>query len=290
MTYREAKMRAAGKLQDAGIENTLAESGFLLEHALGTDRNFYLLHQSEDMPPDEFRIYDALVSKRCTRIPLQHLTGEQEFMGFSFRVNDHVLIPRQDTETLVEEALRILHQNEGEHPRVLDLCTGSGCIAISLDLLCENAKVTGSDLSEEVLCVAKENARINHSDADFVHSDLFASLSTDEGMYDMIVSNPPYIPTQVIETLMPEVRDHEPISALDGHSDGLYFYRRIIKDAASYLQPGGYLLFEIGCEQGEAVADMMRNYNFTDIDVIPDLAGLDRVVRGRKQKRRDANV
>lgn len=290
MTYREAKMRAAGKLQDAGIENALAESGFLLEHALGTDRNFYLLHQSEDMPPDEFRIYDALVSKRCTHIPLQHLTGEQEFMGFSFRVNDHVLIPRQDTETLVEEALRILHQNEVEHPRVLDLCTGSGCIAISLDLLCENAKVTGSDLSEEALRVAKENARINHSDADFVHSDLFASLSTDEGMYDMIVSNPPYIPTQVIETLMPEVRDHEPISALDGHSDGLYFYRRIIKDAASYLQPGGYLLFEIGCEQGEAVADMMRNYNFTDIDVIPDLAGLDRVVRGRKQKRRDANV
>lgn len=290
MTYREAKMRAAGKLQDAGIENALAESGFLLEHALGTDRNFYLLHQSEDMPPDEFRIYDALVSKRCMRIPLQHLTGEQEFMGFSFRVNDHVLIPRQDTETLVEEALSILHQNEGEHPRVLDLCTGSGCIAICLDLLCENARVTGSDLSEEALRVAKENARINHSDAEFVHSDLFASLSTDEGMYDMIVSNPPYIPTQVIETLMPEVRDHEPISALDGHSDGLHFYRRIIKDTASYLQPGGYLLFEIGCEQGEAVADMMRNYNFTDIDVIPDLAGLDRVVRGRKQKRRDANV
>lgn len=321
MTYREAKLRIAQQLKEAGIENELAESAFLMEAACRADHNFYLLHQMDEITEGHKNAYFNLADLRCRHIPLQYLTGEQEFMGIPFKVNEHVLIPRQDTEVLVEEALEILKvidqdrnlcgtcggqisdrrennftdgrqektagnrqedaQEQRKDIRVLDICTGSGCIAVSLKAFCPEIKVSGSDISAEALAVARENAARNHLDVEFTESDLFSHIS---GMYDMIVSNPPYIPSDVIPTLMPEVRDHEPMNALDGMSDGLHFYRKIIAECSDYLLPGGYLLFEIGYDQGEAVAELMEKHKFTDIEVIPDLAGLDRVVKGRRQK------
>ena len=275
MTYREARMQAAKQLAAAGVENEAAESWFLMEAVCGISRSFYLLHEQEAMDPVQEQVYFALTRQRCGRMPLQYLTGEQEFMGLPFCVNEHVLIPRQDTEVLVEEAMR--EPFDGE--QILDLCTGSGCIGISIQSFCSNTQVTAADISEDALKVAQKNAKENQVPVEFVHSDLFKEIS---GSYDMIVSNPPYIPSKVIETLMPEVRDHEPIKALDGKEDGLYFYRRITEESVAYLKPGGYLLYEIGHDQGEAVSSYMRENGFDEIEVIRDLAGLDRVVRGRR--------
>lgn len=295
MTYREAKMEVMRHLKDAGIENELAESGFLMEFVCQTDRSFYLLHQMEEMPKEHQKAFFELAAQRCSHIPLQYLTGEQEFMGISFKVNEHVLIPRQDTEILVEEACRILRgwketcpdnakyafNEKGTDLRVLDMCTGSGCIAVSLKAFCPEIQITGCDISPKALAVAKENAALHHLDVEFAESDLFSGIS---GKYHMIVSNPPYIPRDVIPTLMPEVREHEPVRALDGMADGLYFYREIISRCSDYLLPEGYLLFEIGYDQKEAVTEMMKKQNFTDIEVLADLAGLDRVVKGRRMK------
>lgn len=298
MTYREAVRRAAEQLKYAGIENEMAESMFLLEFACKTDRNFYLLHQMEEMEAGQWEMYQAAVKKRCKRIPLQHLTGEQEFMGLPFWVNSHVLIPRQDTEILVEEALKLLKQEEnrrrapGGEPAdsaveennrklsVLDLCTGSGCIAVSLKAFCPEMAVTACDISGEALMLARRNAERNHTEIRFLESDLFSGIT---GRFGMIVSNPPYIPSGEIPGLMPEVRDHEPLTALDGGADGLYFYRKIIEESAGYLFPGGWLMFEIGYDQGEAVSRCMREHHFTETEVVRDLAGLDRVVKGRRE-------
>ena len=271
-------MQAANQLAAAGVENEAAESWFLMEAVCGISRSFYLLHEQEAMDPVQEQVYFALTRQRCGRMPLQYLTGEQEFMGLPFCVNEHVLIPRQDTEVLVEEAIRVI-QKEMPEAAVLDLCTGSGCIGISIQSFCSNTQVTAADISEDALKVAQKNAKENQVPVEFVHSDLFEEIS---GSYDMIVSNPPYIPSKVIETLMPEVRDHEPIKALDGKEDGLYFYRRITEESVAYLKPGGYLLYEIGHDQGEAVSSYMRENGFKEIEVIRDLAGLDRVVRGRR--------
>lgn len=280
MTYREAAGRIAGLLREAGIENETAESMFLMEFACGADRGFYLLHQMDEMPGEQWEKYRDAAAKRCRRIPLQHLTGEQEFMGLPFLVNEHVLIPRQDTEILAEEAIKILKDDCGSGKKILDLCTGSGCIAVSLKTFCPETDVTACDISPEALAVAGRNAEYNHVEVEFLESDLFSGIS---GHFQMIVSNPPYIPSSVIPELMPEVRDHEPVRALDGGADGLYFYRKIIEECGDYLMPGGWLLFEIGYDQGAAVSEYMREHQFKDIEVIRDLAGLDRVVKGRRE-------
>ena len=278
MTYREARMQAAEMLKAAGVENEAAESWFLMETVCQISRSFYLLHERDEMEHGQETAYLELTEKRCQRIPLQYLTGEQEFMGLPFAVNEHVLIPRQDTEVLVEEAISIL-KSEMPDADVLDLCTGSGCIGISIHSFCPDTKVTGADISEEALQVAKHNALQNQVSVNFVHSDLFSGIS---GCFDMIVSNPPYIPSKVIDTLMPEVRDHEPVGALDGKEDGLYFYRKITEESVAHLNDGGYLLYEIGYDQAEAISGFMKEHGFNDIEVIRDLAGLDRVVRGRR--------
>ena len=194
-------------------------------------------------------------------------------MGYPFYVDEHVLIPRQDTETLAEEALKVLKPGM----EVLDLCTGSGCILISLMKMCEGLYGTGSDISEEALEVARKNACRLEVNATFIRSSLFEHIS---GRYDLIVSNPPYIPTSVIEGLQEEVRLYDPFIALDGKEDGLYFYREIIKAGGGYLKPGGYLMFEIGYDQGTEVASLMEKHGYRNIMVKKDLAGLDRVVSG----------
>lgn len=278
MTYREGRNMVADQLAAAGVENETAESWFLMEAACKINRSYYLIHEQDEMGPEQEKAYLELTRRRCQRMPLQYLTSEQEFMGLPFHVNEHVLIPRQDTEVLVEEAIRIIRQDL-PNAKVLDLCTGSGCIGISIQSFCPDVTVTGADISQEALQVAQKNAVQNQMPVQFIHSDLFAEISD---TYDMIVSNPPYIPSEVIETLMPEVRDHEPMGALDGKSDGLYFYEKITRQSVEHLKEGGYLLYEIGHDQADAVSGFMKENGFYDIKVIRDLAGLDRVVTGRR--------
>lgn len=277
MTYREAIETGTRILQKENIADAKIDAWYLLQMACKIDRNFYYLHEEDELTAEQQSEYESTVHKRAEHVPLQYIIGEQEFMGLKFKVNSNVLIPRQDTETLVEEALRVAKPGM----RVLDLCTGSGCIIISLAKNVADVSCTGSDISKQALLVAKENAKANEVEVEWERSDLFENIS---GTFDLIVSNPPYIPTGEIPGLMPEVRDFEPVDALDGKEDGLYFYRIITEKSPEYLTSDGYLYFEIGYDQGEAVSAMMRQCGYTQVEVIKDLAGNDRVVKGRKKE------
>ena len=259
-------------LQAAGIPEWDLDAWYLLEYAAHCTKNEYFLRPEKEVLPQEKQLYQTLIRKRSAHIPLQYLTGSQEFMGLSFFVDENVLIPRQDTEILVEEALRAL----GSGMRVLDVCTGSGCILLSLMKLCAGLEGTGTDLSEKALQVAGENARRLGVEASFVQGDLFEPVS---GKYDCIVSNPPYIASREVDALMEEVRDHEPRMALDGGEDGLYFYRKIAVQSPKYLNDRGRIFLEIGFDQGEAVAGLLAPA-FDEVRIVQDLAGLDRVVCG----------
>lgn len=283
-------------LQECGIEDASVDAWLLMEYVTGIRRAMFLIERRNLMKEEDQQRYFELIKKRGTHIPLQHLTGEQEFMGLTFKVNEHVLVPRQDTEILVEEALKRVRSGM----KVLDMCTGSGCIAVSIAKLAGeqpqmryqvgvqlghsgNDSVNGlyvdaSDISEDALAVAKQNITALEADVHLIHSDLFEQITE---AYDMIVSNPPYIRTAVIEELAEEVRIHDPFIALDGKEDGLYFYRRIVEKSPEYLNAGGYLLFEIGHDQGNDVKELMCERGFEDVQVYKDLAGLDRVVTGQ---------
>lgn len=281
MNYRECYRLGMEALKKAGVPEPENDARLLLEYVCHTDRNTLLAHG--DMPVEEEKqeSYAGMLKKRCERIPLQLLTGEQDFCGFTFEVNEHVLIPRQDTEILVEQALKIVRPGMC----LLDMCTGSGCILISLLALQKNLKGVGADISGDALKVAKANAeRILPREAQPVwHAgDLFEALEDTEQTFDMIVSNPPYIPSRVIETLMPEVKDFEPRRALDGSEDGLLFYRRIVKEGTPFLVSGGFLLLEIGHDQGEDVKHMLEESGYENVCIKKDYAGLDRVVMGQK--------
>lgn len=275
MTYRQLYEYGVERLEEAGIGEAKLDARLLLEYICHTDRNTLLVHGDSERNEMEEQFYRMCIEKRATRIPLQHITGEQEFMGLTFRVNQHTLIPRQDTEILVEEGMR--HMYDGM--RILDMCTGSGCILLSLLKYSNECEGMGVDISEEALKVAKENAQRLGLKAEFIQGDLFEPVP--EKKFDMIVSNPPYIETAVIETLMPEVREHEPMQALDGMKDGLFFYRKIVEKAPAFLTKGGWLLFEIGYNQGEAVSKLMTEQGFKEVEVVKDYAGLDRVVLGQ---------
>lgn len=275
MTYQKALKQGEAFLREHGIDDAVTDSWLLLAMACRIDRNFYYLHMQKELPGEQKEVYEAALKKRAGHIPLQHITGEQEFMGLPFLVNADVLIPRQDTEILVEEALKKAKPGM----RVLDLCTGSGCIIVSLLKISPHLLGVASDLSAAALCVAKKNAGRNGVSPVFVQGDLFEPV---KGTFDLIVSNPPYIPTAEIEKLMPEVREHEPLLALDGKEDGLVFYKRIIEEGYPYLKPGGFLMFEIGCDQGKEVSARMEQAGYQDVKIIKDLAGLDRVVIGGK--------
>ena len=278
MTYRECYEQGCRTLQAAGIEEAALDARLLLEAVCGTDRNDLLVHGEQPVAPEAEEKYLNWIRQRAEHIPLQQLTGEQGFMGLTFSVNEHVLIPRQDTEILVEEVLKELHDGM----RVLDMCTGSGCILLSLLHYSNDCEGLGVDLSAEALEVAGRNVlkvltpeKAEH--AHFLQSDLFEKV---EGKFEIIVSNPPYIASAEVEKLMPEVRDHEPRMALDGTEDGLYFYRRIIEEAGKHLVSRGMLFFEIGYDQGQAVSELMRTEGYCDVQVVQDYAGLDRVVFG----------
>lgn len=271
-TLGEALRMGEEWLAESGVPEAKANAWYLFAYCFDLDRSRFFLCRDERADAVCQKRYESALALRASRIPLEHIIHTAEFMGFSFYVDEHVLIPRQDTECLVEEVLRF---SPGK--RVLDLCTGSGCIGISLSLLGDCGSVLASDISPEALAVARRNALEHRAAISFVESDLFRQIS---GTFDLIVSNPPYIPTGEIDALMPEVRDHDPRSALDGEADGLGFYRRIAAGAPEHLVPGGMLCLEIGCSQGEDVKRLLGSAGFTGIRVKKDLAGLDRIVTG----------
>ena len=342
-------------LKNAGIVEADLDAWYLFEQSFGISRAQYFLCARENIVgstaqkmtaqeqtgnslesknaldcvelwlKEKLSAYEHALKKRAARIPLQQIIGQQEFMGLSFFVNEHVLIPRQDTETLVE---LVLQEQKDKDISILDMCTGSGCIAVSLKKLGGYAHVEGADISEEALKVAKRNSeeilenndvnndavnsrteqiqnctnltnnqnkqdnseermvsevrRASQTGVTFRHSDMFSSFRETE-QFNVIVSNPPYIPSAVIEELEPEVRDHEPRGALDGTADGLYFYRILAEECAKHLTPGGHVYFETGYDQGAAVKELLDIHGFKDTRVIQDLAGKDRVVCGTWQ-------
>lgn len=314
ITWQQLLDQGAGCLRRAGIAEAGQDAWYLLEAAFPVDRVHFIMDKGrpvhEQILDKGLPQYEAYLAARAERIPLQQILGSQEFMGLSFQVNPHVLIPRQDTEALVETVLR---DNKDRDCSVLDMCTGSGCIAVSLSVLGRYKAVTAADLSREALLTAGRNAKtlflvqkgavksrshlvsenprrleltvwtMNQAETEvrtltLVESSLYANLEK-EPAYDVIVSNPPYIPTAVIETLEPEVRDHEPRLALDGREDGLYFYRRLAAESRGHLKDGGRIYFEIGCEQAEAVCGLLEAAGYTGITVVKDAPGLDRVVK-----------
>lgn len=338
-------------LKNAGIAEADLDAWYLFEQIFGISRAQYFLCARENIAgstaqkmaaqeqlgnslesknaldrvelwlKEKLQAYENTLEKRAARIPLQQILGQQEFMGLTFFVNEHVLIPRQDTETLVE---LVLNEQKDKNVSILDMCTGSGCIAVSLKKLGGYACVEGADISEEALKVAKRNSeeilennnavgsrteqiqnctnltnnqnkqnnfekrrvseanKLSQTGVTFRHSDMFSAFSEIE-QFNVIVSNPPYIPSAVIEELEPEVRDHEPRGALDGTADGLYFYRILAEECAKHLTPGGHVYFEIGYDQGTAVKELLDNHGFKDTRVIQDLTGKDRVVCGAWQ-------
>lgn len=276
--YRDTYQNGIKLLTEAGIAEAKLDARLLLEFACGTDHNTLLAHPEREVSESEAKEYEEFLNRRSKREPLAYIIGKWDFMGLSFAVNKNVLIPEQDTEVLVEEAMRFLEDGF----RILDLCTGSGCIALSLLNYSNNTTAVGTDISEEALSVAKENAKdLSLSErALMVKTDLFPEMDDDGSKFDLIVSNPPYIRSDVIETLAPEVKDYEPRLALDGDADGLVFYRRIIDEAPKYLFSNGYLIMEIGYDQAFEVTELLEKAGcYHDIEVIKDYAGNDRVVR-----------
>ena len=285
-TLRQLLKEGETRLAEHGIENSTMEARILLQHICDFDWARYLMQADTEADPQEEYKFLKLIDQRCTHYPLQYIMGSADFMGLEFMVNDSVLIPRLDTEVLVETVLEKANVPNG---RVLDMCTGSGCILVSLMVLGAYGQGVGVDVSERALDTARMNgffARDNWmrdgrdvNSLTWILSNLFENV---EGQFDVIVSNPPYIPGDVIDTLMPEVRDHEPRLALEAADEGLEFYKKITEVAVSYLKPEGWLFYEIGCEQGEAVSQILEDKGFKDIHTVKDLAGLNRVVYGRR--------
>ena len=273
MNYWKLYETGKDRLEKAGIQEAALDARLLLEEVCRTDRNTLLVHGDRAVTEEEETQFRIFIERRSTHEPLQQITGWQEFMGLRFSVTEDVLVPRQDTETLVEEVMRYL----SDGMEILDVCTGSGCILLSLLRYSNGCRGVGCDISEKALAVAGQNAKELGISAQFIQSDLFESI---EGRFEYIVSNPPYIRKDMIPTLMEEVRDHEPLIALDGGEDGLDFYRKITREATEHLYSGGMLFFEIGYDQGEAVKLLMEEEGYEEVTVSQDLAGLDRVVYG----------
>ena len=283
MTFNDLLREGVSLLAEAGIDDAKTDAAILLEYMTGMDRHGMLMRGQEVLGDGEAEIkgrYLELLKRRKLREPVQYITGMADFMGLRFRVNENVLIPRFDTEFLVEELMIEI----GDGASLLDVCTGSGCILLSLMSYKNGIKGAGTDISGEALATAEENERAvfsgresEHEPVDWILSDMFENV---RGAYDYIVSNPPYIQSEVIDSLMSEVKDHEPRTALDGGRDGLDFYRIIALNAGRHLKRHGKLFLETGYDEAEAVSGLLRENGFTGIKIKKDYAGNDRVVIG----------
>lgn len=305
MNIKEYLRYATDSLKNANIETPALEAGVMLCHALKCDRIYLYAHDDRLLEKDELEVLSNMLAQRVNNnVPMQYIIGETEFMSLSFIVSPAVLIPRQDTEILVEKCIELINEmsisgqrsksNEAKNImvnkcssndknvfKVLDMCTGSGCIAISIAHYCPDSRVMACDVSRDALSIAKTNSERNgvQDRLELRWGNLFEALEG-ELQFDLIVSNPPYIETDTISELQKEVKNHEPNLALDGGQDGLDFYRRIVTIAPDYLTDGGYLAFEIGYNQGQSVKNLMQQ-RFYDIEVYKDFSGNDRVVIGR---------
>lgn len=287
MTYQEMLLWGEKELTQQGIPEAKANAWILFSYAFSMNRIDFLMnciHWVEEDTEDIrcWEQFQQMIAVRKTGVPVQYITHEQNFYGYDFYVDERVLIPRQDTEVLVECVQQMMHQEMLQRKtdklgRLLDMCTGSGCIAITLANMLEWDEVWAVDISKDALAVAERNNKALGNRVRLMQSDLFSNLEADEAGFDVIVSNPPYIESAVIETLSTEVKDHEPRLALDGAGDGLYFYRKIIDEARKYLKKEGLLFFEIGAKQGPAVRQLCYDYGYKDVRIVADLAGLDRV-------------
>lgn len=266
------------QLTEAGIEEHKTEAEALYCWLKRIERSKFFLEWGEPTDDRTAEMYFDVVAKRCSRIPLQHLTGEQEFMGMKFDVDPKVLVPRMDTEVVVETAEKLFREKKGD--TILDLCCGSGVIGISLAHRIPKTKVTAVDVSPEAVALTEKNATAWGVKMDIKQGDLYGPIKKKK--YNMIVSNPPYIRSDIIPTLMPEVKDHEPAAALDGGADGLDFYRPIIGLAPDHLKKDGLLVLEIGNDQSSEVEQLiMDTEKFCDVQTTKDLAGNDRAVSAR---------
>ena len=277
MTVREALETASKKLKENNIENPINEAKYLLKYLLKKDDVFFITDLNYELTDEEINEYEQLVNKRCSHVPFGYITGIKEFMGLDFHVDRETLIPRPETEIIVEY---MIEHFKGITLDILEIGVGSGCISISTAKYLENVNILGVDINEKALSTANRNIEYHHVDdrVKFIRSDIYENV---EGKFDVIISNPPYIRKDIIETLEDDVKKYEPILALGGGEDGLYFYREIIKNASKYLTESGYIILEIGYDQGEEVKDLLIQNNFTDIKIIKDLAGFDRTVVGR---------
>ena len=264
----------AKMLTQAGIDEAELDARYILEYITGLNSAQYFIHSEDIIEKNKAEEFFRLIERRSKRIPLSYVIGTRDFFGLTFKVDENVLIPEQETELLVEEVIK---HSEGKS--VLDMCTGSGCIAISIALFGKPSKVAASDISEKALKVARENAKsLKAGEISFIQGDMFENV-TDK--FDIIVSNPPYIETKVIDELMPEVRDYIPRLALDGDIDGLKFYRIISKEAVKKLNKNGRIFYEIGYNQSRAVASILLENGFTDVKIMKDYSGLDRIVMAK---------
>ncbi len=280
MTQHQLVTAGIEKLKEHNVPDADIDAELLWLYVSNQDKMAYIMNRQEEVTDSVRSFYEAVIDKRSKRTPLQYITGTQCFMGYDFETAPDVLIPRFDTEVLVEQANRLIHDIHSDKMSVLDMCCGSGCIGLSVALMNPKVHVDLSDISDSAVALTKKNAkRLAVSGYTVIKSDLFDKI---DKRYDMILSNPPYIESEVIDGLMPEVRDHEPRLALDGDTDGLKFYRAIIENAESYLNEKGCILFEIGNHQAHDVQQLLVDKHFENVCVVKDLAGNDRVVIGRK--------
>lgn len=281
MNIYQAIKNCTDALEDAGIESAHLDAEVLAAHALGTDRADLYLRQDESIDDETLAALDQAVARRSDGCPVAYITGVKEFWSIPMKVREGVLIPRPDTETLVEEALRISRDTDGDS-RILDLCTGSGCIAAALAKEIPGARITVTDISGEALDTARENLSFAGGRVEFLSGDLFAAIE-DDRQFEMIVTNPPYIRDDELATLPRDIADFEPRGALAAGKSGLDFIRRIIEDAPRYLVERGWLVMEIGQGQAEAAAGIaIETDRYDTIRTAKDLAGIDRVISLRR--------
>lgn len=283
-TIAETLKRAGEALRAAAIPNDLLDAQTLMAHAIGQDRTYLIVNFNRELTAGQMADYQDLIARRAAGEPLQYITGHQEFFGLDFEVTPDVLIPRPETELIIEETLRIVEEAGQAHPSspvILDIGTGSGCIALAIARELPEARVIAADISPAALRVAKRNATRHDLAVSFVASDLLGAFA-ETSFADFLLSNPPYVAQSEMPKLQREVREWEPRIALTDAGDGLGFYRRLLRDAPARLNPGGYLICEMGYTQSEAISALVDRSLWAEPQLLDDLQGIPRTIVLRK--------